>query len=177
MKKLILRLIVFIGCLIPLPALAQNISGAQVYNDNCARCHSPRAPAEFSDSTWEVIIHHMHTRGYLTERERVSVLRFLQENNRTARARPAALKPAMKKNGSPEALIAQYGCKGCHVIGGSGGTIGPVLDTVFQRRDEKFIMQKLTDPKVDNPRSVMPLFNLSEADKKNIVKFLGSLRK
>lgn len=179
MKKLVLRFAAVWICLSVLPAFApaQGTGGAGVYNDNCARCHSPRAPAEFSDSAWNIIIHHMHTRGYLTEKERTMVLRFLQQNNRSALVALEAPKPAMPQSDDPEVLITQFGCKGCHVISGAGGTIGPALDTVFQRRDSAFIIAKLDNPKVDNPRSVMPFFNLSDTQKKALVDYLKSIQK
>lgn len=174
-KRLILLLVVlFSPALLATTATGQNGEGAKVFNDNCARCHAPRAPAEQSDAGWETIMHHMHTRGYFTERERVAVLRFLQHNNRTKA--PAAKKAPAAQTADARELVTRFGCKGCHIMEGGGGTIGPSLDTVFQRRDADFISKKLANPKIDNPRSVMPFFSLSEKDKELLVQHLRKIQ-
>jgi len=172
--KLILTLLLMLWALGPAASGAEEIDGASVYSDNCGRCHQPRAPAEFSDAAWAVIIHHMHVRGFLTESETDAVLKFLQSSNRTAPVVQAAM-VAGPQDGP--ALVARYGCQGCHVIGGKGGKIGPVLDTVFQRRDADYVLQKLTNPKFDNRLSVMPNFGLSDAQKQAIVAHLKAVQR
>jgi len=158
----------------PTGPMAQDLStGARVYSDNCGRCHNPRAPGEFDDAAWSVIVHHMHVRGYLTENDAAAVLVFLRASN------GAALElPPRESAGGPvnaAALIASKGCKGCHTIKGEGGKIGPSLDTVFQRRDDAYIKAKLTNPKADNPTSVMPQFGLTDRQKEVILAYLHSL--
>lgn len=156
---------------LPTWAPAQDGEGARVYSDNCARCHRARAPWEFSDTHWDIIIHHMHVRGYLTEQERKAVLRYLQANNFRAAYVPAV--PGTAAGAADgEALVAGAGCQGCHIIGGEGGTIGPSLDTLYQRRDEQYVMTKLSDPTFDNPASVMPYFGFSEEQKRAIAAYL-----
>ena len=59
-----------------------------------------------------------------------------------------------------------------HVIGGIGGTAGPNLDTVFRRRDERWVQTKIMNPRGDNPESVMPQFGLTEAEADAIVEAL-----
>ncbi len=71
----------------------------------------------------------------------------------------------------------QKGCQGCHIVNGKGGNIGPSLDTVFKRRDAAFIKAKLTNPKVDNPKSVMPVFGLTDRQKEAIVAYLRSVNR
>ena len=152
---------------------AEELNGALVYSERCALCHQPRAPAEFSDRAWSVIIHHMHTRGYLTEQEVKAVRTFLMENNTVAFSAP----PASGGETSGSALVAQRGCQGCHVVNGKGGAIGPNLDTLFSRRDAAYVMQKLSKPTFDNPRSIMPFFNLNESQKKALVAYLKTIQK
>ena len=55
--------------------------GAQLWGDNCARCHNSRPPSEFSDDQWEVITHHMRVRANLTAYEHDMILKFLQSAN------------------------------------------------------------------------------------------------
>lgn len=177
MKRFIL-LAAAVGAAVLLAApsgVAQDLNrGARVYSENCGRCHTPRAPGEFSDRAWSVIVHHMHARGYLTASDTAAVLEFLRASNGTALELPTREHPASAKLDGSQ-LVAQKGCKGCHTIGGEGGKIGPVLDTVFQRRDDAFIMAKLTNPKADNPNSVMPQFGFSQREKEAIVAYLHKI--
>lgn len=172
----------FMAALMLAPAMAGGQTGAaekgaQVYSENCARCHNPRAPDEFSDAAWAVIVHHMHVRGYLTELQTEQVLAFLKKANNP----PPIVKTTSTSGGMKVAtgrtLVSRYGCAGCHVIGGKGGTIGPNLDTVLKRRGEAYIKNKLSNPKFDNPTSVMPRFPLSEAEKKVILGYLRQFAK
>ena len=161
----------------PGPLQSQELDGAAVYSNHCALCHQPRSPAEFSDSAWAIIVHHMHTRGYLTEAETLAVRKFLLENNRTSAVTPPEPSDGTATEMTATELIARNGCRGCHIINGKGGTIGPNLDTVFARRDVDYLMRKLTDPRFDNRRSVMPFFPLSEAQKKVIIAHLKTLQR
>jgi hypothetical protein len=71
------------------PAVAQELSsipirergGAQLWGDNCARCHNSRSPGEFTDEQWDVIAHHMRVRANLTPYEHEMILKFLQSAN------------------------------------------------------------------------------------------------
>ena len=74
-------------------------------------------------------------------------------------------------------LVAAKGCSGCHVIAGRGGTVGPSLDDLFARRDERYVRQKIVDPRLDNPTSVMPDFALSRAQAEAIVAYLRTVRR
>jgi hypothetical protein len=55
--------------------------GAQLWGDNCARCHNSRSPSEFDDGQWDVIAHHMRVRANLTGYEHDTILRFLKSAN------------------------------------------------------------------------------------------------
>ncbi len=73
-------------------------------------------------------------------------------------------------------LANSLGCKGCHKIEGSGGTMGPALDGVGQRMDEKKIRQKLVNPKEVNPGSMMPSYeHLSDEDLEALIEYLEDL--
>lgn len=178
MKRIWMLLVAGLAASILLPTVtfADELSGARVYSDNCGRCHLPRAPFEFSDAAWDIVIHHMHVRGYLTEPERVAVLHYLQSSNRRAAFIPPG--PPVTGDAAPDgkALVAQFGCQGCHIVDGAGGNIGPVLDTVFARRDAEYIISKLNDPTFDNPRTAMPYLGLSEAHRKAIVDYLRGVQ-
>ena len=53
-------------------------------------------------------------------------------------------------------LIHTQGCKGCHIIEGTGGTFGPSLDNVGQSLLREQLRRKLIDPKKGNSSSLMP---------------------
>jgi hypothetical protein len=54
---------------------------AQLWSENCTRCHNGRPPGEFSDTQWDVIVHHMRVRANLTAEEQRQILAFLQASN------------------------------------------------------------------------------------------------
>jgi len=74
-------------------------------------------------------------------------------------------------------LINALGCKGCHQIAGSGGTLGPALDGVGSRLGEKELRQQMVNPKAKNAASMMPAFDhLPEKDLQTLIDYLQSLK-
>lgn len=51
---------------------------AQLWAENCQRCHNARPASWYSEREWEVAMHHMFVRGYLTRREYDSVMEFFR---------------------------------------------------------------------------------------------------
>lgn len=56
-------------------------SGAQLWADNCNRCHNAPPPERFSSAQWAVIVHHMRLRADLTGDEARKITAFLQASN------------------------------------------------------------------------------------------------
>lgn len=56
-------------------------SGAQIWGENCLRCHNTASPETFSDTEWEVATMHMQVRANLTSEEAEKVVAFLQSAN------------------------------------------------------------------------------------------------
>ena len=54
---------------------------AQLWSENCGRCHNIRTPTSYSDAEWQVAMHHMRVRGYLTGEEHRRILEYLQASN------------------------------------------------------------------------------------------------
>jgi len=74
-------------------------------------------------------------------------------------------------------LIDSLGCKGCHQIAGNGGALGPALDGVGSRMQEKELRQQLVNPKAKNAASMMPAFDhLPEKDLQALVDYLKGLK-
>lgn len=57
------------------------MGGAQLWSENCVRCHNLRWPRERSDREWNLIVHHMRVRANLTAEEHRLILQFLQSAN------------------------------------------------------------------------------------------------
>lgn len=55
--------------------------GAQLWTENCIRCHNIRSPSIYSDAEWDVAMHHMRTRANLTAEEHRKILEFLKSAN------------------------------------------------------------------------------------------------
>ncbi len=154
--------------------------GARVYAATCARCHNPRGPGERSDLEWDVITLHMRTRGNLTGRETRAVLFFLQATNGVEgeRAGPAARAPDTEVVEEGGALVERKGCMACHRVGDyTWGTLGPDLNTLFRRRTGEYVLQKISDPKTDNPESLMPHMNLTPRQREAIIAYLRTVQK
>ena len=145
--------------------------GAQVVNDNCGRCHNARPAQEFDRNEWSVILPHMRERAHLTGTETEAVLAFFaQLQSRTDR--PDQSPPAATTSGSAEGgqtIAAQYACQACHVMSGAGGSLGPSLDGVVQRKGAAFVREKILNPQASNPTSAMPRFPLSDTDLDTLV--------
>ncbi len=158
------------------PTAAEEVSGdvgrgARFYSDNCARCHNARPPVEHRPREWSVIIVHMRLVARLPGAQARDIEAFL---------RAGSIPPRPAVRGEPRAaaalsgpqLIDQYGCRGCHAIGGTGGTIGPDLDTLFERREEAWIRVQIADPRRYKSDTVMPDFGLTEEQVDAIIEVL-----
>lgn len=56
-------------------------SGAQLWGENCVRCHNAPSPAAFSDTEWETVTMHMKVRANLDSEQSRSILEFLKMAN------------------------------------------------------------------------------------------------
>src|SRR6266550_4251176 len=59
------------------PSAAEK-SGAQLWAENCVRCHNIRSPSNYSPAQWEVVMMHMRVRANLTPQEHKKILAFLK---------------------------------------------------------------------------------------------------
>ena len=166
-----LALLVLLGMCIALPVVAQDAApdfsrGASLYSANCGRCHNARGPAEFSDRSWPLIMTHMRVIAGLPGDQARSIEAFLLAGNNPPARRTHAATPV---KASGRKLINQYGCRGCHRIGTQGGTIGPSLNDVFERRTEAWLKNQIQRPREHNARSAMPDFGLNDQQVRAIV--------
>ncbi len=54
-------------------------SGAQLWGENCQRCHNTPSPSTFSPEQWETVGMHMQSRALLTDNERDKIVAFLKQ--------------------------------------------------------------------------------------------------
>ncbi|MBC8329363.1 MAG: cytochrome c [Planctomycetes bacterium] len=74
-----------VGAILLLPSCAAADSGpagqAQMWEQNCNRCHNFRDPGSLSDQEWEIVVQHMRVRGNLTAEEHENIVSFLKAGN------------------------------------------------------------------------------------------------
>ena len=181
-------------------ATAQQTSGATVsegartYGAMCGRCHNPRSPLERRDREWVSIANHMRVRAHLTGKQVRSVLAFLEATNSDPRERVPlperadTPRPTVEHpEGGPistdaqvvargKALTEEKARLGCHVIGSTGGQVGPSLNGLLGRKDAGSVRRKLTNPTFNNATSMMPSFGLTSDEIEAIVAFVATLR-
>jgi hypothetical protein len=58
--------------------LASDKGGAQLWTENCSRCHNVRSPDYYSPGQWAIVMQHMRVRAYLTGEEERQITAFLQ---------------------------------------------------------------------------------------------------
>lgn len=91
-----------------------------------------------------------------------------------AAAQPAAPPLSRFSERKAEALLRDHlPCLGCHRLGDEGGTIGPDLATVRERRTAAYIAAIVDDPQRVAPGSVMPRTAMPEATRDLIVRYLA----
>lgn len=54
-------------------------SGAQLWAENCQRCHNTPSPTTFSHEQWVTVGMHMQTRAMITDKERDKIVAFLSQ--------------------------------------------------------------------------------------------------
>lgn len=72
-------------------------------------------------------------------------------------------------------LKEQLPCLGCHKLNGDGGTIGPDLTTVRERRSVEYIAAMIADPQRQRPGSAMPLTRMPDGTRDLVSRYLASL--
>jgi len=75
-----------------------------------------------------------------------------------------------------EELFVTNGCNGCHSIDDDSVLVGPSLKGISAKRDTQYLMDAIATPDKDVPEGfsagIMPPFALSDADMKELVKYI-----
>jgi mono/diheme cytochrome c family protein len=85
-----------------------------------------------------------------------------------------ALSPFSKRKA--ETLLTDHlPCLGCHALNGKGGTIGPDLTTVRERRSPAYIAAMIADPQRTVPGSAMPKTLMPDETRGLVTRYLSQL--
>ena len=71
----------------------------------------------------------------------------------------------------------KYGCKGCHIIEGKGGYVGPPLDNVGNRLKKEWIYNWIINPQKFIPETIEPRTGMPREDALDITAYLMTLKK
>ncbi len=80
MLAVVVGLTLLVACSSNKPLIAEK-SGAQLWGENCVRCHNAPSPPAFNDYQWETIAIHMRVRASLTDEEVQKIVEFLKMAN------------------------------------------------------------------------------------------------
>ncbi len=70
-------------------------------------------------------------------------------------------------------LFEKEGCMNCHTFKGKGGSMGPDLTAVTNRRSDRWIRRQIKNPMDNDSNSRMPSFDdLSECEIRSIIRYL-----
>jgi hypothetical protein len=70
-------LLTIVGC--KASQMVSNKTGAQLWSENCQRCHNTPSPNSFSPDQWETVGLHMQSRALITDEERNKIVAFLKQ--------------------------------------------------------------------------------------------------
>ncbi len=62
-------------------AATTELSGNELWAQNCGQCHNSRSPKDYSDAQWDVAVMHMRIQARLTGEEERKIRQFLQASN------------------------------------------------------------------------------------------------
>lgn len=81
--------------------------------------------------------------------------------------------PAAARRG--ERLFSDLGCRGCHIVGGRGGYVGPDLSETGRRLKPGWIAAWLSDPRKWKPATLQPDYGLEPDDVRALTAYLMTL--
>ena len=64
----------------PKPAPAKKLTGSDLYQINCNRCHPERYAAEWTPAQWKTLMTHMRVRANIPTAQAKAILKYLQED-------------------------------------------------------------------------------------------------
>lgn len=86
-------------------------------------------------------------------------------------------------NGTPQEaflnseIVKSYQCTSCHTIADRGGTVGPILNQVGNRRSQDWLKRWLSDPQQVRPGTKMPNFDFKPEQIERVVGYLKEMKR
>ncbi|MFQ5601841.1 MAG: c-type cytochrome [bacterium] len=74
-------------------------------------------------------------------------------------------------------IVQTFQCTSCHTIAERGGTVGPILNQVANRRSEDWIRRWIADPQEVKPGTKMPKFDFNPRQLEMTVNYLINMKK
>jgi len=74
-------------------------------------------------------------------------------------------------------IVQLYQCTSCHTIANRGGTVGPILNLVGNRRPKEWLQRWLADPQEVKPGTKMPKFDFTDVQRTAAVGYLTNMKK
>lgn len=74
-------------------------------------------------------------------------------------------------------IVQNYQCTACHQITERGGTVGPILNQVANRRSKDWLQRWLSDPQQVKPGTKMPNFDFPPDQLKSVVNYLSNMKR
>jgi cytochrome c oxidase cbb3-type subunit III len=155
----------------PYTSPADLARGAQIYNGSCQGCHGPRgeggkganlaqprlANAPTDRALFRIIRFgipgtEMPSVWLMTDRETWQVAAFVRS---LGAVEPGVVAGNAKRG--EEVVETKANCARCHIIGGSGGRMGPELTDIGLRRSASYLRAALVDPEAAVPANYMQL--------------------
>jgi hypothetical protein len=62
-------------------SVAPQKGGAELWAENCSRCHNLRPPQSYNDAQWETVVQHMRLRANLDGSEARLIAEFLKASH------------------------------------------------------------------------------------------------
>ena len=59
----------------------KKLTGAELYQVHCNRCHAERYPTEFTPTQWKTLMTHMRVRADLPAVQAKAILKYMQEES------------------------------------------------------------------------------------------------
>lgn len=73
-------------------------------------------------------------------------------------------------------LFQEKGCRGCHIVGNTGGYVGPQLNNTGERLKPGWIVSWLMAPLYYKPNTVHPDYGFSFEEAKTLAAYLGTMK-
>jgi len=168
----------------------EELAGIAYYRDeNCASCHSAGSSlgpdltrtAVHKDAAW--MIRHFKQPAAVRPGSAMPpvALGDAQLNSLAAFLLKLTPENATALDNAPDfavrgAVVYQTGhCAACHMVNGVGMKVGPPLNGLSRRQTRSWVDEHFANPQKLSPGSIMPPYQFSAEDKRNLTAYLFSL--